>query len=213
MGMREWLTEDCFNSISSLLDDGYAIIQNLAEKLIPKLEFSNRLKIVDELELEFDVNSYKAKEYWVSLREDEILKKLEKMENLIHEECKKITEDIRFLGDNISLTSLVIYLNGFIQSKISVKEDTTILSTKILPLLLKIGNLVSPIVHSLAPEGFWPEETSEIPDSKEAEKRTKKSQQLLVNSWRTHKEVSTALDSLISFVLTVGLLLSNLYFV
>ena len=76
MGMKEWLTENCFNSISALLDDGYAIIQNLAEKLIPKLEFNNRLKVVEKLELEFDVNSYKAKEYWVSLKEDEVLQKL-----------------------------------------------------------------------------------------------------------------------------------------
>ncbi|KAE9550718.1 hypothetical protein FO519_006067 [Halicephalobus sp. NKZ332] len=202
MGMKHWLTEDCYNLMSNLLDDGYAIIQNLAEKLIPKLQFKNKSEKVEELQLRFDVNSYKAKEYWIKLEKNERIKELEKMEKLVNDECRKIENDIRFLGEDITLTSLVTYLNGGIQSGVLVEEDRNILSSRILPLILKIGNLVSPIVHSLAPEGFWPEEVSKVPDSREAERRTKKGQQLLVNSWRTHKEVSTTLDSLISSVLT-----------
>lgn len=99
------------------------------------------------------------------------------------------------------MTQLIIYLNGFIQSEIFKEMDVDLLSSRIIPLLLKVGQIVSPVVHTLAPEGFWPDDPIEIPDSVEAIERTKKAQQLLYNCWRSHREVSMALDVLMNALL------------
>uniref|UniRef100_A0A914Q3C4 DUF2428 domain-containing protein n=1 Tax=Panagrolaimus davidi TaxID=227884 RepID=A0A914Q3C4_9BILA len=207
--MQSWLNQECYDRLRAVMSDDFEINQGIAERLLSKLRFKNvKRPHYDSIPLNFKNNYYKSRCFWKDVFADgdqHLQAVMKQIQILIKKEIESIERDKEeYLGGQIPLTNLIIYLNGFFESGIyseieNIKPWEIYIPQTLIPLCLTVGKLVSPVVHSAAPEGFYPDDKSDDIDGKKGKERAKKAQQLLVNCWRTHKEISVVFKNFLGF--------------
>uniref|UniRef100_A0A7E4V2L7 DUF2428 domain-containing protein n=1 Tax=Panagrellus redivivus TaxID=6233 RepID=A0A7E4V2L7_PANRE len=208
LDMKSWLDHRCYDILRQLIDDEFEVIQMIAEKLLGSLQFAGDFASIEtSVPLDVKNNYYKARCFWrdrKALGEESLLATMTHIQTLIEAECAAIEADPKYLGGDLRLTSLLVYVVGFFQMNVPFWSDASSIWSDyvpqtLVPLCLNVGRLVSPVLHNLAPEGFYPLESATLASNDEAIKgRYHKAQKLLVNCWRTHREVSTILSSLLA---------------
>uniref|UniRef100_A0A914YMD4 DUF2428 domain-containing protein n=1 Tax=Panagrolaimus superbus TaxID=310955 RepID=A0A914YMD4_9BILA len=207
--MQSWLNQECYDQLRAVMSDDFEINQGIAERLLSKLPFKDiKRPHYDKIPLDFKNNYYKSRCFWKDIfagGDQHLQAAMKNVQILIQKEIKNIEKDKEeYLGGYIPLTNLIIYVNGFFESGIYSQIENiipweTYIPQTLIPLCLTVGKLVSPVVHSCAPEGFYPDDKSDDIDGKKGKERSKKSQQLLVNCWRTHKEISVVFKNFLQF--------------
>uniref|UniRef100_A0A1I8EV97 tRNA (32-2'-O)-methyltransferase regulator THADA n=1 Tax=Wuchereria bancrofti TaxID=6293 RepID=A0A1I8EV97_WUCBA len=120
--------------------------------------------------------------------------------NLCKDRVKLISEDFLMIASNqgfvYSILSAVGVALEFLDFQSTVKNDwcVTLVNHDLLPVCFQVSELVSPVVNSMSPEGFVPDDHVNIIVDVKNSKKLKESadfcQALLASCWRSHKYVS-----------------------
>ncbi|CAG9535445.1 unnamed protein product [Cercopithifilaria johnstoni] len=120
--------------------------------------------------------------------------------NLCKDRIKLISEDFLMIARNqgfvYSVLSAIRVVLELLDFQCSLKNDwsVTLINHDLLPVCFQISELVAPIVNSMSPEGFVPDDQINIivsvKDFKKSKENTDFCQALLASCWRSHKYVS-----------------------
>ncbi|VDK55682.1 unnamed protein product [Anisakis simplex] len=204
------LSKEDHAKLLSILDDSYQLCQTLAIDLLDMSDFLAETKHVMLSSVRSNNSesaSYRIRYFiFKSTRSD--------VDALFKYLIALCAQRIQLIGDNLLMLtnqngSLHPILNAIATivecmqwDKLSADESREWrhnIAELLLPLCARVGDLVSPVVRSMSPEGYLPENFITDKDMScvsDLVSLAETSQLLLVGCWRAHKHISTLLHSI-----------------
>ncbi|EFO84627.1 hypothetical protein CRE_03665 [Caenorhabditis remanei] len=205
LNLDSTLGSDRHKLVLDCLDDSYDLVQTIALSLLKRLDFGNikmneEKYLNDAVELMTSTRSRNATsagfrmQYYLARQPERYAACFERF----MDDLKKRTEAAEI--DLLSVTTLPVHsilnmIELLLRNPSGLEEDSTEFYRnqcldKLLPICHKIVSIVSPVVHSLSPEGCIPDEMLRTMCGKSTDRMAELSQHLLVCCWRAHKHVS-----------------------
>ncbi|KAK6106084.1 hypothetical protein QQG55_22840 [Brugia pahangi] len=204
-------TEEQIYHVIRCLDDSYQICQISALRLLSSSFFEIRGFNFDSYFAEtkqqlfsirslFTLTSSYRLRFYLKKNPDSLHSVFQCLLNLCKDRVKLISEDFLMIASNQGFVYSILSAFGvaleFLDFQSAVKNDwcVTLVNHDLLPVCFQISELVSPVVNSMSPEGFVPDDhvniIVDVNDSKKLKDSADFCQALLASCWRSHKYVS-----------------------
>ncbi|VDK83165.1 unnamed protein product, partial [Onchocerca ochengi] len=205
-------TEEQICRIIYCLDDSYQLCQISALRLLssPFFEihnfnyasyFTETKQQMFSIRSLFTLTSSYRLRFYLKKNPDNLKDVFQYLVNVCKDRIKLISEDFLMIATDqgfvysiLSAISVILELLDF--QSILTNNDwcVTLVNHDLLPLCFQISELVAPVVNSMSPEGFVPDEHLKIivniKDFEQLKESTDFCQALLASCWRSHKYVS-----------------------
>ncbi|CAI5441962.1 unnamed protein product [Caenorhabditis angaria] len=192
LNLESTLGSNRLKSIQNCLDDSYDLCQKVALVILKNVDFGETsideeayLKNIEKLMASVKTRNTSAAGYRIRYY---IHKYPTRIQPLLLKFCQKLDEFTKKSEENLlNITTFSVHpilniIEAIIENAdLDVKFCKTFLSTDLLPICHRIVEVVTPVVHNLSPEGYYPEFEENSQNS---------SQHLLVCCWRAHKHIS-----------------------
>ncbi|VDO31485.1 unnamed protein product [Onchocerca flexuosa] len=213
-------TEEQICRVIYCLDDSYQLCQISALRLLssPFFEIHNfdsasyftetKQQMLSIRSLFTLTSSYRLR-FYLKKNPDNLKDVFQYLVNVCKDRIKLISEDFLviatdegFVYSTLSAISVILELLDF--QSVLTKNDwcVTLVNHDLLPLCFQISELVAPVVNSMSPEGFVPDEHLKIivniKDFEQLKESTDFCQALLASCWRSHKYVSAIFHIIIT---------------
>ncbi|VBB26310.1 unnamed protein product [Acanthocheilonema viteae] len=204
-------TEEQIRRVICCLDDSYHLCQISALRLLSSSFFETcnfdfasyfsetKHQLFSIRSLFTFTASYRLR-FYLKKNPDNLQNVFQYLLNLCKDRVKLISQDFLMIITNqgfvYSVLSAVSVVLEFLDFQSSLKNDWSVplINRDLLPLCFQISELVSPVVNSMSPEGFVPDDYISIivnvKDFEKSKENTNFCQILLASCWRSHKYVS-----------------------
>uniref|UniRef100_A0A0R3RPQ6 tRNA (32-2'-O)-methyltransferase regulator THADA n=1 Tax=Elaeophora elaphi TaxID=1147741 RepID=A0A0R3RPQ6_9BILA len=205
-------TEKQICRVICCLDDSYQLCQISALRLLssPFFEIRNfdfasylsetKHQLLSIRSLFMLTSSYRLR-FYLKKNPDNLQNVLQYLLNLCKDRVKFISKDFLMIATNqgfvysiLNAISVVLELLDF-QFTLKNEWCVALINRDLLPLCFQISELVAPVVNSMSPEGFVPDDhinvIVNVEDFEKSKKSTDFCQTLLASCWRSHKYISS----------------------
>ncbi|KAM3720770.1 Thyroid adenoma-associated protein [Dirofilaria immitis] len=203
-------TDEQISRVICCLDDSYQLCQISALRLLssPFFEihdfnfdfyFSEMKQQMFSIRSLFTLTSSYRLRFYLKKNPENLQNVFQYLLNVCKDRIKLISEDFLMIatkqGFVYSILSAISVILELFQST-STNSDwcVTLINHDLLPMCFQISELVAPVVNSMSPEGFIPDEhintIVNIKDFEQLKESTDFCQALLASCWRSHKYVS-----------------------
>ncbi|EFO25013.2 hypothetical protein LOAG_03467 [Loa loa] len=212
-------TEEQICRVICCLDDSYQLCQISALRLLCSsfFEFHNfdfasyfaetKQQLFSIRSLSTLTSSYRLR-FYLKKNPDNLQNVFQYLLNLCKDRVKLISQDFQMIATNqgfiYSILSAISVALELLDLQSTLKNDwcVTLVNHDLLPMCFQISELVAPVVNSMSPEGFVPDDHINIIVNIKDFDKSKESidfcQALLASCWRSHKYVSAIFHIIIT---------------